>query len=98
MLGDRCRGPTSKVQIDRKGMMMVIMVVLVVGGGGGARHKSLQVAVHFETMVPRVSYHNMAIRGEGQALGAIKRVRRCVDVGEEGATAIKHLHQRNHRV
>lgn len=33
MLGDRCRGPTSKVQIDRKGMMMVIMVVLVVGGG-----------------------------------------------------------------
>lgn len=73
MLGDRCRGPTSKVQIDRKGMVMVTMVVLVVGGG--ARHKSLQVAVHFETMVPRVSYHNMAVRGEGQALGAIKRVR-----------------------
>lgn len=68
-MGDRCRCPTGKVQVDRNGMVVVVV------GGRGARHKSLQVAVHFETMVPRVCYHNMAVRGEGQALGTIKRVR-----------------------
>lgn len=34
----------------------------------------LQVAVDLEAVVPRVCHRHMAIRGEGQALGAIKRV------------------------
>lgn len=63
------------------------------GGGGIAGDPSLQVAVHFETMIPRVCHHNMAVRRKGQTLRAVQRVRRRVDVGEEGAAAIKHLHQ-----
>lgn len=43
----------------------------------------LQVTVDFEAVVPRVSHHHVAIGGEGQALGTVERVCRCVDVGEE---------------
>lgn len=53
----------------------------------------LQVTVDFEAVVPRVSHHHMAIGGEGQALGTVERVCRCVDVGEERTTAIKHLRE-----
>lgn len=52
----------------------------------------LQITVDFEAVVPRVSHHHMAIGGEGQALGTVERVCRCVDVGEERTTAIKHLY------
>lgn len=34
----------------------------------------LQVAVDLEAVVPRVCHRHMAVRGEGQALGAIKWV------------------------
>lgn len=54
----------------------------------------LQVTVDFEAVVPRVSHHHVAIGGEGQALGTVERVCRCVDVGEEWTTAIKHLRER----
>lgn len=42
-------------------------------------------------MVPRVCHRHVAIRCESQALGAIKRVCWCVDIGEERPWAVKHL-------
>jgi len=52
---------------------------------------SLQVAVDFEAVVARVSHDHVSIRGQGQTLGSVQRVRRGVDVGEEGAAAVEHL-------
>lgn len=45
----------------------------------------LQVAVDFEAVVPRVRHHHVAVRRQRQALGAVQRVGRGVDVGQEGA-------------
>lgn len=53
----------------------------------------LQVTVHLEAVVARVGYRHVAIRGEGQALGPVKRVRGCVNVGQEGPGAVEHLVQ-----
>ena len=54
-------------------------------------HPSLQVAVHLEAVVPRVGHHHVAVWGEGEALGTVQGVCWGVDVGQEGAAAIKHL-------
>lgn len=51
----------------------------------------LKVAVDLETVVPRVCHCHMTIRSEGQPLGAIKGVRWCIDVGQEGPWAVKNL-------
>jgi len=54
----------------------------------------LQVAVDFEAVVARICNHDMSVRGESQTLRAVQRVPGCVDVGQEGAAAIKHLRER----
>lgn len=51
----------------------------------------LQVTVDLETVVTRVCHCHMTVRCEGQALGAIKGVRWCIDVGQEGPWAVEHL-------
>lgn len=61
--------------------------------GGGRLASLLQVTVHLEAVVARVGYRHVAVRGEGQALGPIKGVRRCVNVGQEGPGAVEYLVQ-----
>lgn len=51
----------------------------------------LQVAVDFEAVVAGIGYHDVSVGGEGQALWAVQRVRRCVDVRQERTAAVKHL-------
>lgn len=53
--------------------------------------RSLKVSVNLEAVVARVGNSHVSIRGEGQTLGAVQRVCWGVDVGEEGACAVKHL-------
>ena len=42
-------------------------------------------------MVAGVRHDNMAVLGDGQSLGSVQRVRRSVDVGQEGPLLVKHL-------
>lgn len=51
----------------------------------------LQVAVDFKAVVARIGHHDVSVGGEGQALWAVQRVRRCVDVRQERTAAVKHL-------
>lgn len=51
----------------------------------------LKVAVHLEAVVTRVGHCHVAVRREGQALGTIKGVRWCVNVGQEGPGAVEYL-------
>lgn len=51
----------------------------------------LQVAVDFEAVVARIGHHHVSVGGESQALWAVQRVCRCVDVRQEGTAAVKHL-------
>lgn len=51
----------------------------------------LQVAVDFKAVVPGICDHNVSVRGESQSLRSVQRVGWRVDVGQEGAAAIKHL-------
>lgn len=51
----------------------------------------LKVAVHLEAVVTRVGHRHVAVGREGQALGTIKGVRWCVNVGQEGPGAVEYL-------
>lgn len=53
--------------------------------------ESLKVTVHLKAVITRVSHNNMAVRGQGETLRPVKRIRRCVDVGQEGTASVKHL-------
>lgn len=64
-------------------MEYIVCVVVSARSGEGLR-SLLQVAVDLEAVVPRVRHRNMTVRCEGQTLGAVKGVRRGVDVGQEG--------------
>lgn len=57
------------------------VIVSACSGEDGCLRALLQVAVDLEAVVPRVCHRHMTIRRQGQALGAIKGVRCCVDVG-----------------
>lgn len=56
----------------------------------------LQVAVDFEAVVAGIGHHHVSVGGESQPLWAVQRVRRCVDVRQEGAAAVKHLTDKDH--
>lgn len=60
------------------------VVVSACGGEDGCLRFLLQVAVDLEAVVPRVRHCHVTIRCEGQTLRAVKGVRCCVDVGQEG--------------
>lgn len=67
------------------------VVVSACSGDDGGLRSLLQVAVDLEAVVSRVCHRHVTVGREGQALGAIKGVRRCVDVGQEGPGAVEHL-------
>lgn len=62
--------------------------------GEGRPASLLQVAVHLEAVVAGVGHRHVAVGGEGQALGSVKGVRGCVNVGQEGPGAVEYLVQR----
>lgn len=51
----------------------------------------LEVAIGLKAVVASISHHHVAIRGQCQALWAVQWLCRCVDIGQEGARAVKYL-------
>lgn len=58
---------------------------------GRAPVQLLEVAIGLKTVVASISHHHVAIRGQRQALWAVQRLCRCVDIRQEGARAVEHL-------
>lgn len=56
--------------------------------------ESLKVAVHLKAVIPRVSHNHVTVGGEGETLRPVQRIRRRVDVRQEGTAPIKHLMRR----
>lgn len=51
----------------------------------------LEVAIGLKAVVASIGHHHVAIRSQCQALRAVQWLCRCVDVGQEGARAVKNL-------
>ena len=78
------RGCSGKV-VAPCGLHWLLSCVSACGGEDGAPLRSLlQVAVDLEAVVPGVGHCHVAVRREGQALGAVQGIRCRVDVGQEG--------------
>lgn len=56
--------------------------------------ESLKVTVDLKAVIPRVSHNHVAVGGEGETLRPVQRIRRRVDVRQEGTAPVKHLMRR----
>lgn len=58
----------------------------------------LQISVNFEAVIARVRNSHVSIGGEREALGAVQRICRGVNVGQERPCAVKYLMHKKKKV